>query len=59
MPLGKWIETPDECHCSDWTLIGTNFFGDELLPEEVTIRTIAYCRVGKKAVPLQPIYKPY
>ena len=25
----------------------------------VTIRTIAYCRVGKKAVPLQPIYKPY
>ena len=26
---------------------------------QVTIRTIAYCRVGKKAVPLQPIYKPY
>lgn len=26
---------------------------------KVTIRTIAYCRVGKKAVPLQPIYKPY
>ena len=27
--------------------------------QEVTIRTIAYCRVCKKAVPLQPIYKPY
>ena len=35
MPLGRLIETPDEWRCSDWTLMGTNFFGDELLQEEV------------------------
>ena len=52
-----------------WYPLGTSFFcitESRLRPLErpqgpwnVTIRTIAYCRVGKKAVPLQPIYKPY